>query len=94
MALNFRTVAQAIAEVGKHFPNHGFVFQDLKGEESSYDFPVLAHETARRGAALQAMGLRKGDRLGLIVIEPEDFVLTFLACDPRRRGSRSACTRP
>jgi len=75
----FHTVAQAIAEVGHHHPENTFVFQDLKGEEHSYTFVALEVETARRAAALQACGLTKGDRLGLIVIEPEDFVLTFLA---------------
>lgn len=79
MAARFSTVAQAIAEVGTHYPGHGFVFQDLKGDEASYDFPDLERETARRAAALQELGLEKGDRLGLIVIEPEDFILTFLA---------------
>lgn len=76
----FRTVAQAIAEVGLHYPEHDFVFQDLKGEETSYTFVDLEKNTAKRAAALQSYGLTKGDRVGLIVIEPEDFVLTFLAC--------------
>jgi len=76
----FRTVAQAIAEVGQHYPEHDFVFQDLRGDETAYTFVELEENTARRAAALQAYGMRKGDRVGLIVIEPEDFVLTFLAC--------------
>ncbi|MBX2796237.1 MAG: fatty acyl-AMP ligase [Myxococcales bacterium] len=79
MSPSFTTVAQAIAEVGHLFPDHGFVFQDLKGAETSYDFPELERETATRAAALQALGLTKGDRVGLVVIEPEDFVVTFLA---------------
>ncbi|MCB9687279.1 MAG: fatty acyl-AMP ligase [Alphaproteobacteria bacterium] len=75
----FTTIAQAIAEIGQFYPDHGFVFQDLAGKETSYHFPRIGEETARRAAAMQAMGLGKGDRLGLIVIEPEDFVLSFLA---------------
>ncbi len=78
--MQFRTVAQAIAEVGLHYPEHDFVFQDLKGAETQYTFVDLEKNTARRAAALQAYGMKKGDRVGLIVIEPEDFVLTFLAC--------------
>jgi acyl-CoA synthetase (AMP-forming)/AMP-acid ligase II len=78
--MQFRTVAQAIAEVGLHYPEHDFVFQDLKGNETRYSFVELEQNTARRAAALQAYGMQKGDRVGLIVIEPEDFVLTFLAC--------------
>lgn len=75
----FRTVAQAIAEVGLHAPDRGFVFQDLEGTETRVSFPEVAQQTARRAGALRALGLRKGDRVGLVVIEPMDFVLTFLA---------------
>jgi fatty-acyl-CoA synthase len=75
----FRTIAEAVANVGKEYPNHGFVFQDLEGKETAYDYPQVEQQTAARAANLQAAGLQKGDRLGLIVIEPEDFVLTFLA---------------
>ncbi|MEM6926463.1 MAG: AMP-binding protein, partial [Myxococcota bacterium] len=79
MSYTFETIAQAVAEIGNRYPDLGFTFQDANGEETTYPFPSLADDTARRAAALQALGLKKGDRLGLIVIEPEDFVLTFLA---------------
>lgn len=75
----FTTVAEAIEKVGSLFPENGYVFQDLEGNETSYTYIEVEAATARRAAALQAYGLAKGDRLGLIVIEPEDFVLTFLA---------------
>lgn len=75
----FETIAQAIAQVGQVFPGNTYVFQDMNGVETEYTFPQIEQDTARRAAALQQMGLRKGDRLGLIVIEPEDFVLTFFA---------------
>jgi fatty-acyl-CoA synthase len=75
----FRTIAEAVARVGELYPKNTFVFQDLEGKETSYSFVDLERETAKRAAGLQQHGLTKGDRLGLIVIEPEDFVLTFLA---------------
>lgn len=75
----FSTVAQAVAEVGTRFPESGYVFQDMKGEEVNYAYSKVEELTAQRAAALQQLGLEKGDRIGLIVIEPEDFVLTFLA---------------
>jgi fatty-acyl-CoA synthase len=74
----FRTVSEAIARVGAYYPDHDFVFQDHDGTETAYDFVALEAETARRAAGLQALGLAKGDRIGLVVVEPEDFVLTFL----------------
>jgi len=75
----FSTLAEAVAHVGTDWPELGYTFLDLKGNERFYAFPDMAEATARRAAALQAMGLRKGDRAGLIVVEPEDFVLTFFA---------------
>lgn len=79
MQTSYRTIAEAIANIGQEWPDKGFVFQDAKGEERRYSFPEVEEETARRAAGLQQMGLEKGDRFGLIVIEPEDFVLDFLA---------------
>lgn len=71
------TLAEAIARVGTLYPEHGYTFQDNAGVERHYPFPELERATARRAAALQAMGLKKGDRLGLILTEPEDFILSF-----------------
>ena len=79
MVPEFKTIAQAIADVGLHAPEGTYVFQDLKGVETGYTFPELEKLTAARAAALQGKGMKQGDRIGLIVIEPEDFVLTFLA---------------
>jgi acyl-CoA synthetase (AMP-forming)/AMP-acid ligase II len=75
----FATVAQAVEQVGAMFPDSGYVFQNMRGIETSYSYLQVEQLTASRAAAMQEMGLRKGDRIGLVVIEPEDFVLTFLA---------------
>jgi fatty-acyl-CoA synthase len=75
----FQTVAQAVADVGDMFPQSGYVFQDMKGTETRYSYQEVARLTEQRAAAMQRMGLHKGDRIGLVVIEPEDFVLTVLA---------------
>ena len=55
-----------------------FLQSDLS--ESRYSYPALVAEMERRGRHLLALGLRKGDRAGLVVPDPEDFILTFLAC--------------
>jgi acyl-CoA synthetase (AMP-forming)/AMP-acid ligase II len=75
----FSTVSEAIARVGEVFPHAGYVFQNMRGEETWYTYTQVEQLTAARARAMQDMGLRQGDRIGLIVIEPEDFVLTFLA---------------
>lgn len=79
MPSKYSTLAEAVANVWRDWPENGFTFQDMKGVETTLSFRELETNTARRAAALQAQGLEKGDRLGLIVVEPEDFVLTFLA---------------
>jgi len=75
----FRTIAEAVAGIGARYPERTFVFQDMRGDETTYRFQDLERDTARRAAGFQALGLKKGDRFGLIVIEPEAFVLSFLA---------------
>jgi fatty-acyl-CoA synthase len=75
----FETISRAIAEIGTRYPEHAYTFQDMKGAETRYTFPELERDTAARAGALQALGLGKGDRVGVIIVEPEDFVLTFLA---------------
>ena len=79
MQPRYATFAEAIVRVAEEHPKMGFVFQDMAGEETFYSYPQVAEETERRAAALQQMGLTKGDRVGLIVVEPEAFVLNFLA---------------
>ncbi|MFT4622876.1 MAG: fatty-acyl-CoA synthase [Myxococcota bacterium] len=80
MVKPFDTVAQALGEVTQLYPDNKFTFMDLKGEETPFKYTEFDVATLQRAAALQAYGLRKGDRVGLIVIDPMDFVLTFLAC--------------
>jgi fatty-acyl-CoA synthase len=75
----FLTLAQAIKRTAKLYPKKGFTFQNDSGREVTYTFPQLETATGIRAAALQGMGLVKGDRLALVISEPEDFVVTFLA---------------
>ncbi len=75
----YRTVAEAFSRVGELNPKAGLTFQDMKGVETTYTYPKVVELTSTRAAALQALGLKKGDRMALIIAEPEQFVLTFLA---------------
>jgi len=43
-------------------------------------FPELWKEACRRSQALYALGLSRGDRVALVLPEPDEFVLTFMAC--------------
>lgn len=73
------TLADTIRAAARRFPDNGMTFYDMRGEARFLDYVAIERETALRAGALQAMGLKKGDRLGLVAIEPEHFVLTFLA---------------
>ena len=76
---DYLTVAEAIASTGKKWPRNGYTFQDLRGGERFYSFSEVELATAGRAAAFQRVGVDKGDRVGLVLVEPEEFVLTFLA---------------
>ncbi|MCB9665586.1 MAG: fatty acyl-AMP ligase [Alphaproteobacteria bacterium] len=75
----FDTVADAVAGIATKFPEQGYVFQDMQGTETWMPFAEVEQRTAARAAGLQQLGLKQGDRIGIVIIEPEDFVLTFLA---------------
>jgi fatty-acyl-CoA synthase len=51
---------------------------DRGGSEASFSFTAIERMSARFGGALQALGLRKGDRVALILPSNDDFVLCFL----------------
>ncbi len=52
---------------------------DMPGaSEASFSFTAVERISARFGGALQALGLRKGDRVALILPTNDDFVLCFL----------------
>ena len=56
----------------------GFVFVRSDGKERLYPFREIAAESERRAAHLASRGLRKGDRVALVVPEGDEFVLSFL----------------
>ena len=88
----FRTIPQAIEDAAKAEPARGFRFVPEAGvpgfagpvESSSgvsevlFSFADVERISARFGGAFQALGLRKGDRVALILPNNDDFVLTFL----------------
>jgi fatty-acyl-CoA synthase len=74
------TLAAAIEEAAKCDPTKGFRFvPETSGDasEASFSYTAIERASARYGGALQALGLRKGDRVALILPTNEDFVLCF-----------------
>lgn len=76
----YATLAEAFQTVASQVTDRGFTFQDMQGKEEKYLFPELYKAALHRAAELQGHGLEKGDRIGIVVIDPKDFILTFLAC--------------
>ena len=77
------TLAEAVRQLARSphagLPSeHGFVFVAPDGSERFCPFSELCDRAARRAADLHARGLKKGDRLAIIVPEPDEFVLSFL----------------
>lgn len=56
----------------------GFRFVSVRGEEHFHPYEALEREARRRAAKFAALGLRKGDRVALVIADPEQFVLSFL----------------
>ena len=86
MASTFPTLAAALEDAAKADPTLGFRFVSEDGvpgfgsnttSEASFSYTALERASARYGGALQALGLRKGDRVALICPANEDFVLCF-----------------
>ena len=88
-----RTISQAIEDAAKAEPTRGFRFvpetgvpgfvpagaqpDGVVGSEASFSFTAIERASSRYGGALQALGLKKGDRVALILPTNEDFVLCF-----------------
>lgn len=72
-----RTVAQAIEDVSRSTTT-GVRFLDETREPRWFSHEELGRETARWGGALQAIGLKKGDRVALILPDNLDFIFCFL----------------
>jgi acyl-CoA synthetase (AMP-forming)/AMP-acid ligase II len=82
----FPTFAAALEDAAKADPTLGFRFISEDGvpgfapkatSEASFSYTALERASARYGGALQSLGLKKGDRVALILPAAEDFVLCF-----------------
>lgn len=72
------TVAQAI-ELAAASAKNGYRFiSEGSDAEPFFTYAGVERQTARFGGALQALGLKKGDRVALILPDNTDFVFAFL----------------
>jgi fatty-acyl-CoA synthase len=71
------TLVQAVRALASD-RERGFVFVRSDGTERLISFAELAERAAARGTALASHGLKKGDRVALVVPEGDEFVISFL----------------
>jgi fatty-acyl-CoA synthase len=72
-----RTFAEVLRENAIH-TDRAVTFVRANGEERRVSFPDLWAIACQRARALEALGLRRGDRVALVLPEPDEFVLTFM----------------
>jgi fatty-acyl-CoA synthase len=68
----------AAIDAGKGLTTKGYAFLDRDSNEQFYSFDRLREESMRRAAHFRHYGLKKGDRVAMVVPDGEDFVPTFL----------------
>ncbi|WP_257455363.1 fatty acyl-AMP ligase [Archangium lipolyticum] len=75
------TVAAVVERLTGADARIGFSFVSRSGNTEQtrlITFPELAEQTAARAGALQAAGLKQGERIAIILPENDEFILTFL----------------
>ncbi len=72
----FPTLIAAI-DASKGLNEKGYTFIDREQKEQHFSFERLREEAMKRAAHLRARGMKKGDRLAMVIPDGEDFVPTF-----------------
>jgi fatty-acyl-CoA synthase len=72
-----RTFIDVLRDNAQHV-DRSVTFVRANGEERIVSYPDLWMEARRRAHALLQLGLRRGDRIALILPEPDEFILTFI----------------
>jgi fatty-acyl-CoA synthase len=68
----------AARDAATFITHKGYTFLNNDLNPAQWSFAGVCNEAKRIGACFQALGLAKGDRLGLVLGAPENFVLSFL----------------
>lgn len=71
------TVVEALRRIGS-VTEEGYTFMDNTGKQNLCNFAELNRRAEGRARSLLAYGLVKGDRVAMVLTQPEDFVVTFL----------------
>ncbi|HEV8598746.1 MAG TPA: fatty acyl-AMP ligase [Gemmatimonadales bacterium] len=94
-----RTLPETLVDAARS--GRGFRFLNEQGEERPCSYAEMLELAARLGGALRANGLKRGDRIALVIQDPEGFLTAFLGaslaglvpvpvCPPSSFGAREA----
>src|SRR5688572_30960180 len=75
-----RRMIRTLVDVLRHaasISHKGYTFLDDLLQPREWSFADLSNEAARRARIFRTLGLKKGDRVAMIVPDGEDFVLNF-----------------
>ncbi len=72
-----QTLLDILRDNARH-ADRAITFVRATGEEVRVSFPEVYAAANRRARALHAQGLVRGDRLAIVLHDPQEFVLTFL----------------
>jgi fatty-acyl-CoA synthase len=68
----------AAIDEGRGLTGQGFTFLDRDQKEQFFSWDALRAEAQRRAGHFRKLGLKKGDRVAMVLPSGEDFVPTFL----------------
>ncbi len=74
---NYANLVEAL-DAGKGWTDKGYSFLDRENRETFLSWDGLRTEAMRRAAHLRSLGMKKGDRLAMVIPDGEDFVPTFM----------------
>jgi len=60
------------------YSDHSHVFVGMDGAETTVRYPELWARACQRAHRLHELGLKKGDRVAIVLPEPEAFILSFI----------------
>ncbi|MFZ5479922.1 MAG: fatty acyl-AMP ligase [Myxococcota bacterium] len=73
------TVVDALHRI-RTLTDHGYTFLDGANKPTTLSFEALWDAAEKRARALLGTGLTRGDRVAIVLPQPQDFVVTFLGC--------------
>lgn len=73
------TVVEALRRA-REFEGLGYTFLDGANKPTKFTYAALHEAAEDRARKLLGMGLSRGDRVAIVLPQPQDFVITFLGC--------------